>query len=52
MQRIVLKYTEERKKQLVELAKYSKDTKVIGEYYIGCKLVKHVYPGQTILAIS
>jgi len=51
MQRIVLKYTEAKKQQLIQLANHSTNTIVKGEYYEGCNLIKYVYDAQTILVV-
>ena len=50
--RAILKYTEQRKQDLIFLAQYSANTTVIGVYYPGCMLVKYVLNGKTKLVIT
>lgn len=49
--RIFLRVNEEKKQRLIQLAEFSTNTIVKGNYYEGCNLIKYVYPEQTILAI-
>jgi hypothetical protein len=52
MQRIRLKYTEDKKQQLILLAQHSANTVVVGEYYKGCELVKYTNGKETKLIVS
>ena len=51
--RTVIKVSERRKKQIIQMATLSNNMHVIGVYYTGCTLVQYSYPNQkTILAIK
>ncbi len=41
--------SEQRKKDIIELAKKSANTYVYGKYYKGCSLVKYTYPNYNVL---
>ena len=48
--RVVLKIqSEQRKKDIIEVAQKSKGTYVYGKYYKGCSLVKYTYPNYNVL---
>lgn len=48
---VYLKVNEKRKRDLIELATYSRSIEVQGEYYKGCQLIKHVSENKTVLEI-
>ncbi len=44
--KILIKVSERRKKQIIEMATASDNMHVTGGYYKGCTLVQDVYPEQ------
>jgi predicted Zn-dependent protease with MMP-like domain len=51
--RTVIKVSERRKKQIIQMATLSNNMDVVGVYYEGCTLVQYSNPNQkTILAIK
>ena len=51
--RTVIKVSEKRKKQIIQMATLSNNMHVTGVYYTGCTLVQYSYPNQkTILDIK
>ncbi len=51
--RAVIKVSERRKKQIIQMATLSNNMDVVGVYYEGCTLVQYSNPNQkTILAIK
>jgi hypothetical protein len=51
--RTVIKVSERRKKQIIDMANASNNMHVTGVYYEGCTLVQYSNPNQkTILAIK
>jgi len=50
--RVLIKVSEKRKKQIVDMANASKSIKVVGKYYTGCALVQYIYTDKKILAIK
>jgi len=51
--RTVIRVSEDRKKQIIQMATLSNNMDVVGVYYTGCTLLQYSNPNQkTILAIK